>query len=451
MLAEIWGFVCKVLWWFLGWMSPIVWLTENLHEERNQGESEPDEYYDAVDSGESRTPGIWDNSDLDSEVRRRVNLELTQQLRELRESLLQEREAGLREWDQRAGNAWDQQVGEPVCFSTPVEPRTNNVSVRHPQEGQLVSPIGGSGVYSEHGPVPTQTGGQSPSVQYGGMTPTVTNSFQTAPQSWQQDSVHSNRVRCKPEKYDGCSDWSDYLRHFQKVADWNEWNDREKAAQLSMNLSGLARQAWADSFCDSATEVTYDALVTALTQRFKPEGQEEAYKAEFRRRVRKAEETFLEFGYSLRRLAIRAFPKLAHEAREDLVIDQFLLGLSDAEMRRHVSLAHPGCVDKAITLATEYETITQSIKSPVPQKPKQVAAVASSSESSCSQGDETHKLLSELVGLIKSQQSWRPGKFKRKAPLECWGCGQVGHKLQECTHPVGKDQPEEAGGKKKSN
>ena len=188
-----------------------------------------------------------------------------------------------------------------------------------------------------------------------------------------------------------------------------------------------------------------------MTQRFKPEGQGAAYKAEFRHRVRKAEETFLEFGYSLWRLAIRAFPKLADEAREDLVIDQFLLGLCDAEMRRHVSLAHPGCAVKAITLATEYETITQSIKIPVPQKPKQVAAVASSSGSSCSQGDETHKLLSELVDLIKSQQSWRPSKFRRKAPLECWGCGQVGHKLQECTHPVGKDQPEEAGGKKKSN
>ena len=280
-------------------------------------------------------------------------------------SFLQEREAGLRERGQRAGNGWDQQVGKPVCFSTPVEPRRNHVSVRHPQEGQLISPIGGSKVYSEHGPVPTQTGWQSRSVQYGGMTPTVTNSLQTAPQSWQQDSVLSNRIRCKPEKYHGCLDWSDYLRQFQKVADRNEWNDREKAAQLSMNVSGLARQAWADRpgqrvSVIPAAEVTYDALVTALTQRFKPEGQEETYKAEFSRSVRKAEETFLEFGYSLRRLANRAFPKLAHEAREDLVIDLFLLGLSDAEMRRHVSLAHPGCMDKAITLVTEYETITQS-------------------------------------------------------------------------------------------
>ena len=142
------------------------------------------------------------------------------------------------------------------------------------------------------------------------------------------------------------------------MADWNEWNDREKAAQISTNLSGLARQAWADSFCESAVEVTYDAVVTTLTQVFKPEGQEEAYKVGFRCRVRKAEETFLEFGYSLWRLAIRAFPRLAHGAREDLVIDQFLLGLIDAEVWRHVSLAHPGRVDKAITLATEYETIT---------------------------------------------------------------------------------------------
>ena len=150
MLVEIWGVVCKVVWLSVWWMSPRAWLTEIFHEERDQVETEP----------ESRTPGTWENSGLDSEIRRRVNLEF-------RESLPGKRETGLREWGQRAGNAWDKWVGEPVCFSAPVEPRTNNVPVRHPQEGQLVSPIRGSGVYSEHGPFPTQTGGQSPSVWYG--------------------------------------------------------------------------------------------------------------------------------------------------------------------------------------------------------------------------------------------------------------------------------------------
>ena len=49
-------------------------------------------------------------------------------------------------------------------------------------------------------------------------------------------------------------------------------------------------------------------------------------------------------------------------------------------MGRHVSLAHPGSVDQAITLTTEYETITHSMRAPVPQKPKVVAAVEQTGE-----------------------------------------------------------------------
>ena len=92
-LAWILGVVCRVVWAFLGSRSPIAWLTENFHEERNHVETEPSEYYDAVESGESTTPEIWAISH--PEVRPRVKLELSQQLRELRESLLAEREAGL--------------------------------------------------------------------------------------------------------------------------------------------------------------------------------------------------------------------------------------------------------------------------------------------------------------------------------------------------------------------
>ena len=103
----------------------------------------------------------------------------------------------------------------------------------------------------------------------------------------------------------------------------------DKAAQLSMNLTGVARQAWVDTFFDSTSPVTYDALVTALTQRFKAEGQEEAHKVQFRNRFRRKDESFMEYGYALRMLAIRAFPQIKHEAREELIVDQFLQGLID--------------------------------------------------------------------------------------------------------------------------
>ena len=163
------------------------------------------------------------------------------------------------------------------------------------------------------------------------------------------------RTKKKPQKFNGSSDWAEYLKHFEMVSLWNGWREDEKAVQLSMSLIGTARRAWVDSFSEPQASVSYDSLVSALTQCFKPDGREEVYKAEFRRKTKTKEEHFMEFGHRQQRLAIRAFPKINHESREELVVDQFLMGLTDAEMRRHVSLAHLRNVDQAITLATEFE------------------------------------------------------------------------------------------------
>ena len=190
----------------------------------------------------------------------------------------------------------------------------------------------------------------------GGQAPQTDFILAVAPTGW---------TKQKPEKFEGSSDWSDYLNHFEMMSLWNCWSGEEKAVQLSMSLTSAARQAWSDSFCDGRTPLTYDSLVNALTQRFKPEGQEEAFKAEFHHGVRRKVESFLEFGHNLRRLAIRAFPRINHVSREELVVDQFLVGLSEVDMRIHVRLSHPANVDQAITLATEFETVTQSFKSPL--------------------------------------------------------------------------------------
>ena len=243
------------------------------------------------------------------------------------------------------------------------------------------------------------------------------------------------------------------------VSTWNRWGAEDKAAQLSMNLTGVARQAWVDTFCDSKSPVTYDALVTALTQLFKPEGQEEAHKVQFQNRFRRKDENFMEYGYALRRLAIRAFPQIKHEAREELIVDQFLQGLIDLEMRRHVSLTHPTSVDQAVSRATEYETVTQSMKGPHMHKPKQIASVQEvQSERDISNllqkvdkidnlfekvdsfGNilaDVNKTVSHLVTQAEGKTKQLPQRRYRK-DITCWTCSQLGHIAKNCPKSSGE-------------
>lgn len=50
-------------------------------------------------------------------------------------------------------------------------------------------------------------------------------------------------IEKEPEKFDGRSiDWQDYIISFEQVADWNGWNERERAQQLIMSLKGNAQK-----------------------------------------------------------------------------------------------------------------------------------------------------------------------------------------------------------------
>ena len=219
------------------------------------------------------------------------------------------------------------------------------------------------------------------------------------------------------------------------VSAWNGWTMEEKAVQLTINLTGIARQACVDNFCDSSTPIS--SLVAALTQRFKPDRQQEAYKAEFRHRTRKRDESFMKYGYALKRLAIWAFLKITHEAREDLIVEQFLQGLADAEMMRHISLTHPSGVDQAVGLATEYETVSQSILTPQTHKLKQVAAVKGTKESDT--GLVLQKL-NQLLGCVqpKTEQPRTEGlRYRNWSSVVCYRCGQTGHIAKVCGHRNG--------------
>lgn len=102
----------------------------------------------------------------------------------------------------------------------------------------------------------------------------------------------------------------------------------------------------------------YDTLIHILTQRFNPQEREIAFRYEFKNRRRLKGEHFADFGYSLRRLGQRAYPRILYSQLEGHIIDQFILNF---ELQRHVQLNHPMSLDHAISLTVEYCTLQESL------------------------------------------------------------------------------------------
>ena len=127
------------------------------------------------------------------------------------------------------------------------------------------------------------------------------------------------------------------------------------------------------------------------------------------------------------------------------MVDQFLMGLIDPEMRRHVSLAHPRNVDQAITLATEFETLTQSLKGVMIAKPKQVAAISDPSTAS-GNNQTTDDLLKTLIELVTKQNQAKSRPQNRpqgsKSQIICYHCDQKGHIARQCPGKPQAQPPE---------
>ena len=154
--------------------------------------------------------------------------------------------------------------------------------------------------------------------------------------------------------FDGkTTEWVDYIVHFEQVAAWNGWNEREKAQQLTMCLRGAAQKILSDLTLSQLTD--FRSLKTVLEQRFNPRENEIAYRCEFRNRKRKKDESAAEYGHSLRRLAQKAYPTLSYREIEPTVIDQYIHGLSHYELKKHVQFHHPQTLSQAIAFASEFE------------------------------------------------------------------------------------------------
>ena len=209
------------------------------------------------------------------------------------------------------------------------------------------------------------------------------NNKLTAVQS-QLQSSSARRKEIQPDNFDGsgATEWPDYIIHFEHCAEWNQWNELQKAKMLTIHLRGEAQKLLSN--LSEVQRNDFEKLKRILSDRYDPKEKEVTYRCQFRHFRRDKGVTASDYGYNLRKLAQKAYPDLTLDQLEVHVIDQFINGLGHRELQKHVQYRHPRTLHEAIGLATEYEALEGSLDR-VKKPSNEETTVASLESSNCKQ------------------------------------------------------------------
>jgi hypothetical protein len=280
---------------------------------------------------------------------------------------------------------------------------------------------------------------------------------------------HHYKREVRPETYNGKSEWGDFICHFDRVASWNDWSPPEKARQLAMCLRAPA--SYQLTGLSNAILSDYQWLTASLGQRFSPEERQLSARCEFRNRTRQHNEKATDFMTELQRQAAKGWPNFGPETCDAMVMEQFIAGLGDESIRKHVVFGHARTLPAAVSLAEEYDAFAGlSFGSKQARKPATTAVIwnDSSEEVVCaiprgkdlkaglrpqssSQTPQTNKAQTkpednDLAGLVKEElakmRQWVEAQVsdmkqarRPRIPMEqviCYRCGEKGHFERNC-------------------
>lgn len=193
------------------------------------------------------------------------------------------------------------------------------------------------------------------------------------------DPVKKDRQTIKLKDLDDATDWLDYVRYFQRVASWNCWTQEEKGVRLSLALQGKAAHVL--STLSEAQIRNGDLLLEVLGRYFVSPEFGNVCRMELRTRVRRVGESLQDFAVQLRRLMKNAYPDVPQSVSELLLVENFIKGLHEKEMRRYVSLQKPSTLEDALRPAMEWETFEADSIPKVKKPPLAHAVLHDSSES----------------------------------------------------------------------
>ena len=276
-------------------------------------------------------------------------------------------------------------------------------------------------------------------------------------------AVAAARPAVMPEAYDGEGDWAQYLQYFNQCAAVNGWNDPAKARFLGVRVRGAAQQYY--STIAAGRQQVWAQVVADMDQRFAPGANARQYKAQFKARRRHPNEGLMALADDLRRMVVRAYPRMVAVDQEELLRDQFIDSLNPVALRVRLQENPPATLPEAVEAALHLERVWSSIDTPThaagdssllvgpyadvhgASSRVQVPVMAVGTTGAPTQGDQLRvsQLVTELGNLkVEMERSLRrmdnPRDFRSRGgppsrgrrPSVCWQCNQPGHFQRDC-------------------
>ena len=176
----------------------------------------------------------------------------------------------------------------------------------------------------------------------------------------------SRRYISKPRNFDG-TNWASYRLHFMSCVRSNNWREPDAAQILTAHLSGEAAFVLTSRHAD---EWTLEELLRVLDARYEVAGPDYIVRGKLRRTNQRPGEALQHFADSIMKITWSRYGING----ADLAREQFIFGLCDSRMQKHVAKRVPDSLEAALLIARQYEETDRWVQSSQ-RKDRRVARV----------------------------------------------------------------------------
>ena len=234
------------------------------------------------------------------------------------------------------------------------------------------------------------------------------------------------------EEFDGSGDWSQYAERLENFFAANDIVDADKKRAVFLSVVGASTYKILRDLVTPVkpAEKPLAELLAALAKHFNPKPSEIVERFKFHSRVRKPGESVAKYVAELRSLT--EFCNFGNSL-ELMIRDRLVCGINDAAIQTRLLADTELTYDKAVSIALNAETATQSVRE---LRVKQESGVTHQQQSVHKTGvQQSSSQASPVAGVTCFRCGWRGHtvvKCRVKRDVVCHLCGKRGHLQRIC-------------------